>query len=179
MKKSQKIACGGLITALAIVLMISSNLIPSLLFSLPALAVLVIYTLSVVSGSGYALISYAAVSLLSFFFCGSKAVSLCFILFLGYYPLLKKQIEKLRSRLAAYIVKLLVFNAAAAAVYALLTFVFSSPVFTRWLGEKWLIIPLIFALNIVFLLFDICLTMFFKKYEKIIYNIVTKLIGRF
>ena len=179
MKQSQKIAYGGLITALASVMMIASNFTPSMLFSFPTLAGIVIYTLSFISGGSYAWISYGAVSLLSFFLCGSKAVSLCFIVFLGYYPLLKKQLEKLRIKVFAYVMKLLIFNAAAAVIYVILLFVFSSPVFSKWTNELWRIILLIMALNIIFLIYDICLTLFFRKYEEKIYNIVIKLLRRF
>ena len=166
-------------TALATVMMLLSNFVPTVLFSFPTFAGIVIYILSFVSGSGYAWISYTAVSLLSFFICGSKAVSLCFILFLGYYPLLKKQIEKLRIKIFAYIIKLLIFNAATGCIYCILLFVFSSPVFSKWTNESWMILPLIMALNIIFLIYDLCLSLFFKKYKEKIYNLVIKLLRRF
>ncbi len=179
MKQSHKIAYGGMMTAFSLLVMLASNFIPSLLFAFPAAAGIVIYTLSFVSGHGYGWISFAAVALLSLFLCTDKTVAVCFILFLGYYPLLKKTVEKLRSKVLTYLIKLLAFNAAAACSYALLTFVFSVQVFTKWLSAAWMVVPLIIGLNFVFLLYDFCLTLFFRKYEEKIYNLVTKLLRRF
>ncbi|MBQ9461013.1 MAG: hypothetical protein IJU51_03730 [Clostridia bacterium] len=179
MKQSQKIAYSGLITAFSAVMMIFSNFVPNVLFSFPALAGIVIYTLSFVSGSGYALISYAAVSIISLFLCGNKAVSVCFILFLGYYPILKKRLEKLKIKVISFIIKLLVFNAAAVSAYFIMLLVFSSPVFTKWVNESWVTVLLLIALNIIFLIYDLGLTLVFRKYEERIYNFVTKLLGKF
>ena len=179
MKQTQKLAVGGLMTAFAAVIMLISNFIPSATFVFPAAAGIIVYILSMAAGNRYAWISFFAVSVLSFFICTDRMVSLCFILFLGYYPLIKGYLEKIRPKALSYIVRFLVFNAAATAVYALLRLVFSTAVFERWTENIVLKIGIVIAFNVIFLMYDLCITIFFRKYKPIINNIVTKFISRF
>ena len=120
MKQTQKIALSGLMTALAAVVLILSNIVPIGLYTFPAAAGIIIYILTFTVGRSYAWASYGAVSLLSLFLCADREASLCFVCFLGFYPLLKELLEKL-PKVLAYAAKVLLFNAAAVSVYCLVT----------------------------------------------------------
>lgn len=174
MKKSQPIATGGLLTAFAVVVMIISNFMPSGMYTFPAVSGIIVYILSFAAGRSYSWVSFAAVSILSFFLCADKQAPLCFILFLGYYPLLRETIEKIRLKAAVYIIKLLIFNAAAAVIWLLLVFIFSVPTeeFSVF-GINLPVVMIIIILNLVFIIYDYALTVFFRKYKEIIYRIVT------
>ena len=179
MKQTQKIALSGLLTAFAAAMIIFSNLIPAGLYTFPAAAGIIIYILSFTAARSYAWASFTAVSILSFFLCADKEASLTFILFFGYYPMLKTLIEKIKWKPAAYLVKLAVFNAAAITIYCLLRFLFSLPEDAfEFFGIN---MPLIFlaVLNIVFLLYDYAISAFMKAYVPKIYNFVTKIMHRF
>lgn len=179
MKQTQKIALGGLLTALASVAVIISNVIPAGLYTFPAIAGIIVYILSFTAGRSYGWGSYAAVSVLSFFLCADKEASLCFILLMGYYPMLKDVIEKLRLKAVQYLLKLLLLNAAAVAIYYLMLFVFSMPADSfEFFGIN---MPLVFlaALNPVFLLYDYAVTVFFKAYRSKINKFVTKMNKKF
>ena len=179
MKKSQKIAIGGLLTAFACMIIIISNVFPSGMYTFPALSGVIILVLSFVAGQGIAWSSYIAVSIVSFLLCTSKEATLCFILFLGYYPLIRQYLQKIKLKFVRLIIKLLIFNSAASGIYFLLLYVFSLP------GDEFEIfgvsLPLIFLfiMNVVFLIYDIALSLFEKKYKQTIYKFVTKMLGKF
>ena len=127
MRNTQKIALGGLLTSLSTVIMVISNIVPSGMYTFPAASGVVIYMISFLAGRSYAWSAFAATSMISFVFCTNKEASLCFIMLMGYYPMLKEHIEKIKLKFVQYLLKLAVFNAAAVLMYYLLLFVFSVP----------------------------------------------------
>lgn len=175
MSKSKKTALGGLVTALASVIMISSNIIPLGLYAFPALAGIIIYILSFSAGNSYAWSAYTAVSIISFIICTDKEAVLCFIFFLGYYPIIKVYFEKIKLKIIGFILKLAVFNVAVIIIYAILTFVFA--ISTEQFEIFGINVPiLIFILfNIIFVLYDYALGVFIKRYGTFISKIVTKM----
>lgn len=179
MKKTQRIAVGGLMTAFSTVMIILAGVIPSGTFTFPAAAGIIIGIISFTAGKSYAWASFFIVGLLSFVICPNKEAALCFALFLGYYPLAKDIIEKIRLKIVQYILKLVLFNASAITIYFLLLFVFSMPEDSfEFFGIS---IPGIFlaALNVVFLIYDIAITMFLLVYKDKINKFVTKVNRRF
>ena len=92
-KKSQQVALGGIATALCIVLMFATGMIPFSYYALPALAGLVLIAVREENGLSTALIVFAAVSLLSVFVVPIKEAALLFIAFFGYYPIIKAIFE--------------------------------------------------------------------------------------
>ena len=155
MRNTQKIAAGGLMTALACAVMLGSALFPSGMYSFPAVSGIIVLVLSYISGKGHAFSSYIAVSLLSIFLCPNKETAVCFICFFGYYPMLRQYIEKIKNRYIEYFIKLLVFNAAAVGVYFLILFLFSVP--ESEFAVFGVNVPLLFLFifNIVFIIYDI------------------------
>ena len=66
-----------------------------------------------------ALTAYGAVSLLSLLFVPDKEVALVFVFLLGYYPLVKPKLERIRPKLLRGACKLLLCNGAVLAMYGL------------------------------------------------------------
>lgn len=179
LKKTQRIAIGGLLTAFSTVMIILAGIVPSGTFTFPAAAGIIIGILSFTAGKSYAWASFFIVALLSFVICPNKEASLCFTLFLGFYPLAKELIEKLRLKPVQYVIKLLLFNASAVTIYFLLLFVFSMPEDSfEFFGIS---VPGLFllALNVVFLIYDLAITMFLMVYKEKINKFVTKINKRF
>lgn len=175
MNTAKKTALGGLVTALSSVLMIISNIIPFGLYTFPTLAGILTYILSTACGKSYGWYSFVAVSIISFILCTDKETALCYILFLGYYPLVKEALEKIHFKLLSYFLKLSVFNASAVSVYFIMLYVFSlSEEQFKIFGIN---LPVVFLvmLNIIFLLYDYVLTVFNKKYCFYIIQIITKM----
>ena len=178
LKKTQRLSVGGLMTAFSCVLMLLSNLLPSGAYTFPAAAGIIVCIVEWLAGRRYAWSSFAATSLLAFFLCTNKEVPLCFTLFLGYYPMLRTVIEKIKLKVLSYFLKLLIFNSSCTAVFLLLLYVFSVGMeeFEIFGINAPALILVLF--NAVFLVYDYALTLFEKKYRKNIYKIVTNLLKR-
>ena len=69
---SFKIALSGVFSSLAIVSMLLSYIIPTATYACPALAGIMLIPIVIEIGKGWALSTYAAVSLLSFVLIGNK-----------------------------------------------------------------------------------------------------------
>ena len=103
-KKSQQVALGGIATALCIVLMFATGMIPFSYYALPALAGLVLIAVREENGLSTALIVFAAVSLLSVFVVPIKEAALLFIAFFGYYPILQETFRRIRPPVLSWVV---------------------------------------------------------------------------
>ena len=113
----------GVLSALAVALLLAGGIIPLATYCCPILAMLALLPVLEEFGPRLALISYAAVSVLGLLLAPDKEVA-CFFLFLGYYPILRPQLDRLRSRLVRTLLKLVLFNVSILALYLLLLFVF-------------------------------------------------------
>ena len=82
MRNSGKIALGGLISALCLVCMFLTGLIPFATIALPAIAGVLLIVVVIELGKRWALLVYAAVSLLSILLTADMEAKLLFILFL-------------------------------------------------------------------------------------------------
>ena len=112
--ESRKIALSGVFGSLAAVLMLMGGILPLATYVAPALAGILIVPVAIEFGIKTGYVLYAAIGLLSLFVVPDKEMSLIFVFFLGFYPLLKASIERMRSRAAQWAVKLAVFNASSA-----------------------------------------------------------------
>lgn len=179
MRQSQKMAVSGLLTALAAMLMLLVSVVPTGSYALPAAAGVLVYIISFVVSRSYAWMSFAAVSLLSLFLCADKEAAFVFVLFFGYYPLLKRWLDKIRLRVLAFLLKLMVFNAAAFGVYGLLLWLFGLSEESFRLFGMYLPWLFLFLVNILFVVYDYALTRFVVSYEQKINKFVTNLWRRF
>ena len=122
-QSSRKIAVSGMMVALGTVVMLLGGVIPLATFCCPAMAGLALIPLALDCGRTYGLSAWAAIGLLSLMLCPDKEAALLFV-FLGWYPVLKWPLEmRLRRLWPRRLLKLLMWNAAIAAMYALIFFV--------------------------------------------------------
>lgn len=121
---AKKAALGGMLTAFATVLMMIAGWIPKSTFILPAAAGLAVLVAATEFKNGFGILVYAAVSLLSFILCANKTSVLCFVLIFGYYPMLRVQIDRIKIRVLAILLKVCVFAAAFVGTVALGVWVF-------------------------------------------------------
>ena len=158
MRNTGKVALGGLISALSVTCMFLTTLFPFATYSLPAIAGVLLIVIVIELGKRWALLVYMVVGLLSLFIVPDMEAKLLFLLFFGYYPILKAVLEKgLSNRLYQWFLKILIFNAAAIGAYLLATFVFLLPVDLSLFGIS---LPIIFLLagNVVFIIYDFAVT---------------------
>lgn len=174
MKNVQKTAVGGMTAALVSVIMLASNLIPIGQYALPAIAGVIIFTMSFVTGSRWGIYSFAAASLLSFIICADKETALSFALFFGYYPLIKAGLERIKLKPLSILCKFIVFNIAVFAVYFICLYVFGIGQNFEFFGVD---LPLVFLIimNFVFLAYDYMLSMFDKRFRQPVSSYFKKL----
>lgn len=154
--KSKKIAFGGIAVAVSIVFMLLTGIFPFAEYSLPALAGATLVSLVIEFDKRTALIAYAAVAILSLFVAPNKEAAVLFALLLGYYPILKSALEKIKSRAAEWTVKILVFNLALAAGYFVLIHLMGM---TELLPKvEYAVLALLVIGNAAFVLYDIALS---------------------
>lgn len=166
--KSAKIALGGVFSALCLLLMFMSGVIPFSQYAMPALAGATLAAVCIENGRKAALAVYVSVSLLSLFVVPDREAAVMFAVFFGYYPVLKGILETLKSRLAEYFVKLLIFNLAIVGAYMVLIFVFGIPMPDDLPGEwgKYSAAVLLAAGNVTFIIYDFALSRYITLYVR-------------
>ena len=110
---ARKIALGGMMAALAVVIMCLGGLIPIATYVCPMLCCLTAFFVLVFCGKRIAWAWYIAVAILALLMSPDKEAAVIF-LFLGYYPLIKLTVER---RKLSVVVKFLFFNASILAAY--------------------------------------------------------------
>lgn len=82
-----------------------------------------------------------------------------FYLLAGYYPLVKEKLERIRSRVVSWIIKIVGFNAVLALCFIIIKYVLILP--DALDGLTWLAFPIA---NVAFVLYDIALTRIISYY---------------
>ena len=155
--KTRVLALGAILSALAVVVMMLGGLIPAATFCCPMLAGFLTIPILCECGAGMALCAWAAISILSCLLGPDKEAAAIY-LFLGWYPVLRPKLEKLRQPLR-FLLKLLIFNCAVFAVYSLLLFVLGLESLRAEfsdMGKIMLLVTLVLG-NGIFILFDFVL----------------------
>ena len=126
---ARQIALGGVLAALAVVIMSFGGMIPSATFVCPMLCCMILQMVRKSCGDRIAWAWYGAVAILGLLMGPDKEAAAVFV-FLGYYPILKPKLD--RSRLK-WLWKLLYFNTVILAMYWLLINLFGM----AQLAEDW------------------------------------------
>lgn len=161
---TKKIALGGLLAAVAVVIMCLGGMIPLATFICPILCALTQYAVLRFCGRKIAWTWFAVVAFLSMLLGPDKEADLIFCL-IGCYPILKPIFEK--SRLAV-IWKFLYFNAAIALLYGLLLKILGLDDIRsdyQTLGMIGMILTLVLG-NACFFLLDRLLSLMNKKFSQ-------------
>ena len=163
--KARQIALGGILAALAVVILLLGGIIPVGTYLAPMLASLPLVILLAELPKSLCLGWYAVVALLGVLLCPDKETAFVFV-FLGWYPLAKPGLDRL-PKLPGLLCKLLIFNASTAALYALLILVFRLEALVRDARETGLILLIAILLlgNLSFILFDLVLGRLTGLYE--------------
>ncbi|MGI6031443.1 MAG: hypothetical protein ACOX7F_08070 [Eubacteriales bacterium] len=127
MNKSSEVATGGVLTALAVVIMTLSNVFTTLSYTLAIAAGLCVMVALVELGRRGAWLVFAASAILAGILVASKENVVLYVGLFGYYPILKSMIEKIDRPRLEWGIKLLVANGAFAAMAAVLWYVLRIP----------------------------------------------------
>ncbi len=154
-KNTVRIAFCSLMAALGTVFMWLSYF-PYFTYAVPAFSGLVMLIVLIEIGAKWAWVTYIITAILSLLFAEPEA-KLMFVLFLGYYPILKAHIENIKSRVVQYLIKFAVFNIAVLVVYGLLANIFGIYMGDVNNASLIFIVGLLLLANVTFYLYDIVL----------------------
>jgi hypothetical protein len=121
-KQTRRVAVSGMMVALATAILLMGGVIPAATFAGPALAGLLLIPVLAEGGRRMALGAWLAISALSLMLCADKEAALLFA-FLGWYPPMKFSLDARLPGWKGLPVKLLLWNACAGAMAALIFFV--------------------------------------------------------
>ena len=165
-KISFKVALGGIISAVCLLAMFCSGFLPMLDYAIPTFAGFLMVVMIVEVDRNWAIATYIAVSLLCPLITPNYQAAALFIVFMGYYPILKFDLDRSKNVVLKWVIKLLVFNAAIVVFFLLFTFVFISEDMLEGMdtfGAYTLIIVWL-AANFFFFLYEFALTQLIDLY---------------
>ncbi len=129
---------------------------PYVTYAAPCIASLPIMVTYIEFKTKPALAAYISSLLPAFLFCESEA-KIVFILFAGFYPILKGIIEKINIPALEYIFKFLFFNIDIFVIYLVTKYVFDIPFDEFGSYAKYGVLLFVFLANAAFLAFDFCI----------------------
>jgi len=155
-----KISMCGIMAALSVAVMYLGSIIEVLDLSVAVLASLFCIVAVIEIGSKWAWGIYGATALISAFLLPNKFPAAVYIIFAGFYPIIKEKLEgKIRPRVLSYIIKLAIFNLCFAVIVAVSVFVLRLP-----LEKGWMLWALIALGNVTFVVYDFALTRLITVY---------------
>lgn len=175
-KTTIKVTCCGLLSALATVVLLFTNL-PMFTYTVPVMAGVFFIIPAIEFGTKWAFLSYAVTAIASVVLPTEKEALIVFIGILGYYPILKMVIERIGKRWMELVLKLAVFNVAIITSYALIIKLMGvNPFAIEGVGATLATSLFLLAGNVVFVILDYALTkvivLYFIKLRKPIRKIM-------
>lgn len=174
-RQSTRVALCGIISSVSVVLMFMTGLVPFLTYTLPAVSGALLAIIVIEINKKWATGAYIAISLLSLLIVADKEAAMFFVAFFGYYPIIKEVIENKLPKVLEWIVKLLLFNVAAVVAYAVIIYVFGIPFDEMEEYGKYSILLLLAMGNVIFILYDYCvtslITLYYQRWQKSFHNL--------
>lgn len=157
-------ALGGVLAALAVVIMALGGLIPVATYICPMLCMILLWIVLKRTGTRVAWAWYAAVSILSLLLGPDKEAAAVFV-FLGYYPIVKPWLDR---RKLSWLWKLCLFGISMGLMYLLLIHLFGMEELGaefKTLGTAMTVVLLLLG-TATFVLFDRVLTLAQRKLDR-------------
>lgn len=161
--KTSNITKGGLYTALSLLFIYLSNILPTNKFFILIIVSCIIPISIITTNLRNSITIYAATSLLSLLLLGIKLNVLSYIIFFGSYGFIKYYIEKINKLPIEILLKLLFANMCAVIIYLIYKLIFVVDIIA---ATKFPIALLMIAVEIIFLLYDYALTLFISYVGK-------------
>ena len=152
------------------------GMIPGFEYVSPAVAGVLIWVVRERLGVRYGLVCYAAVGILTMLFTANYEASMMYIFLLGYYPIVRQYLMKLKYPVLRWVSKLALYAAAAIACYFVLINIFGMSQLLEDMGEfgqygQWVLLGLG---AVAFVLYDIFLGLYYPFYEKVLKPKISK-----
>lgn len=148
-KKTRVLTLSALFSALSLISLYIASVWPTGQLGLAAFASLFVMAAVIESGLLSGVYVYVISSALAVLLLPTKTAPLLYVLFFGFYPMLKYLIERLKKKPLQWVIKLLVFNVSLCVIYFILKVLVFDFADTP-LGAAVLVI----GSNVIFALFD-------------------------
>ena len=148
------VAFCGMAAGLSIVIMLLGGVIPVATYAVPMLCGLLLLPILMEFGQAAAWATFFATAALALLLDFDKEAAF-FYLFIGYYPIVKWRLDRIKGKIRQLLAKLLLFTAAMAVLYALLSLVFPLAEMTREFQEMGLWMTVLFVI-----LYDFCMLLY-------------------
>ncbi|MCM1167086.1 MAG: hypothetical protein NC299_06560 [Lachnospiraceae bacterium] len=160
----------GIMCGLALALMFILGMIPSFEYVTPAVAGILIWVIRDRLGVKYGLVSYIAVGLLCLLITPNYEVAMMYIFLLGYYPIVREYLQRIRLKILRWAAKLALFSVTAVGAYTVLIYLFGMTYLLDDANDfgKYGTLILYGMGAFAFVMYDIFLGMYAPFYEKIL-----------
>ena len=149
-----RMAFGGMMTAVAVVIMSLGSLIPVNTYVCPVLCILIHRLVLESCGRRLGWCYYMAVAVLSLLLAPDREAALVYLC-LGDYPMIRPGFQRIRNRAFCTAAKLTFFTLAGAASYGLLMLMMGvDAVMAEYRGASWLLAVTVILWDVLFLLVD-------------------------
>ncbi len=166
---AKKMAFSSILMALAIVCLFGASIVPTARISMLALTSVFGAITVAEYGPKYGIIHYLGVSILSLLLIPKKMLVIIYVVFLGYYPIVKMFIERLNRRSAEWLVKLIVFNLFLILGYIVFKAFFLPSAESAIVRLVLNYLPwVVLAAEVVFVIYDYVLSYIITYYYKIL-----------
>lgn len=162
MKNTGKITLCAMMAALASLFMLTS-FFPYLTYAIPAVAGLFIMIAVIETDIKWSVLAFIASAVITILTAELEAKML-YVLFFGYYPILKAVFERLKSRVIEYVLKFVVFNAAVLLAYGVVAGLIGVDLGDMGDFGVYTSVILLIAANAVFPLYDIAVSRMAQLY---------------
>lgn len=173
-KRTFSVALGGIVSAISLVLLLLASIFPFGTYAFPCFAGMLLLIIIYEIGYPLTIGVYIAVSILSFLIVPDKESVLYYVMFLGFYPIIKNKLDTISSIVLRYLLKILIFNVCIIAAFYIGLFLLSIPkdsftIFGLYLPYVFLIIG-----NIFFIIYDLCLNVLLRMYIIKLHPIISR-----
>ncbi len=154
-EKAYIVSLCGVTSAVALLVMFLSGVFPMVDYAVPMYAGFTMVIIIQEAGAKWAIMTYCSVSILCIFLTPNYQASALFIMFMGYYPILRCGLEKIPASPIRWALKYAVFNAAIVCYYLVFTKLFTGIEMDDlgWFGKYSIYVTWAGA-NVIFLLYD-------------------------
>ena len=160
----------GVMSGLALALMFILGMVPSFEYLSPGMGGLLIWMIRKELGVKYGMISYIAVAVLGLLIVPNYEATMMFLFLLGYYPIIREYLQKIKIKILQWIVKLAVFAIPSVGAYMILIHLFGMTYLMEDANDfgKYGTLVLLGIGTFAFVLYDIFLGIFTPFYDQII-----------
>ncbi|WP_069650056.1 hypothetical protein [Caloranaerobacter ferrireducens] len=158
--KSKKVALGGIVVLLSVLCLYLASILPTNKIFFFCLSTVFIAVIIIEFKTYFSLITYGAVSILGFIVIPNKLIMIPYVIYFGYYGIIKYYIEKINNILVEWVIKIVLFNLFVYVTYIITVNLFVSNLYIKL--PIWLILLL---LQVLFIIYDICYSLAINYYK--------------